>query len=298
MPTKKVLVLHGYSQNANIFSKRLAALRKQCRGVEMIFLDAPHVLQPVDLFGDTPESFDGASDPASDPTLTPRGWWKFADSAKAKYVGIEATLDLIRDTLKTTRFDVHLVSLSRLKVRLMFCHRESSALGMPPCMNPSAAKMRCTGSQGAALATLIAALLERPHLYPPFLVDGHSLHPPFQYCVSVAGFKARDPVGDTILSPGFSTPTLHILGKTDIIVTGERAKTILDLTINKRVEEHEGGHFVPLKANWRKFLSEYLREGPTANIPSPSAIPVSAPTSGAARPVSAEDQAPVVSPPV
>ncbi|ESK83977.1 ovarian cancer-associated 2 protein-like protein [Moniliophthora roreri MCA 2997] len=263
MPTKKVLVLHGYSQNANIFSKRLAALRKQCRGVEMIFLDAPHVLQPVDLFGDTPESFDGASDPASDPTLTPRGWWKFADSAKAKYVGIEATLDLIRDTLKTTRFD--------------------GVFGF---------------SQGAALATLIAALLERPHLYPPFLVDGHSLHPPFQYCVSVAGFKARDPVGDTILSPGFSTPTLHILGKTDIIVTGERAKTILDLTINKRVEEHEGGHFVPLKANWRKFLSEYLREGPTANIPSPSAIPVSAPTSGAARPVSAEDQAPVVSPPV
>ncbi|KAK7033988.1 Family of serine hydrolases 3 [Paramarasmius palmivorus] len=253
--TKKVLVLHGYAQNANIFSKRLAALRKQCKGVELFFLDAPHILQPVDLFGDTPESLDSASDPA----LTPRGWWKFSDSAKTQYVGIETTLDLIRDTLKSTRYD--------------------GVLGF---------------SQGAALATLITALLERPHLYPPFLIDGQSPHPPFQYCVSVAGFKARDPIGDTILSPGFSTPTLHILGKTDVIVTEERAKTILDVTINKRVEEHEGGHFVPSKANWRKFLSEYLREGPAVDIPSPSAISVSAPSSGTATPVTAETIPPPV----
>ncbi|KAF9269458.1 FSH1-domain-containing protein [Marasmius fiardii PR-910] len=245
MATKRVLVLHGYAQNANIFSKRLAALRKQCKGVELVFLDAPHVLKPVDLFGDTPDSLDSSSDPAS----TPRGWWKFEDSAKTVSVGLEETLSLIRDTLNASKFD--------------------GILGF---------------SQGAGLATLIAALLENPHAYPPFLVDGQPPHPPLQYCVSVAGFKPNLSLSEAVLSPGFTTPTLHILGRTDVIVTEERSKSILDVTINSRVEEHDGGHFVPSKANWRKFLSDYLREGPEADLPSPGSMP-SAPPSGTATPV-------------
>ncbi len=35
-----------------------------------------------------------------------------------------------------------------------------------------------TGSQGAALAAIVAALLEKPESYPPFLVDGKPPHPP------------------------------------------------------------------------------------------------------------------------
>ncbi|KAG7095630.1 hypothetical protein E1B28_006353 [Marasmius oreades] len=202
MSSKTVLVLHGYAQNATIFSKRLAALRKQCKGVELVFLDAPHILQPVDLFGDTAGSLDSSSDPA----LTPRGWWKFEDSAKTIVIGLDTTLSLIRDTLNAKRFD--------------------GIMGF---------------SQGAGLATLIAALLEKPDAYPPFLIDGQPPHPPFQYCVSVAGFKPKLSLSETVLSPGFTTPTLHIIGRTDVIVTEERSKSILDVTINKRVEEHDGG---------------------------------------------------------
>ena len=67
-----------------------------------VFLDAPHILQPVDLFGDTPESLDSPSDP----NLAPRGWWKFEDAAKTIVIGLEATLVLIRDTLHGSKFDV------------------------------------------------------------------------------------------------------------------------------------------------------------------------------------------------
>ncbi|KAI3618743.1 ovarian cancer-associated 2 protein-like protein [Moniliophthora roreri] len=294
--TKKILVLHGYAQNANIFSKKLGAIRKQCKDVEMIFLDAPHVLTAADLFGDTPEALDSASDP----TLTPRGWWKFADSTKTTYVGLEATLDFIRDTLKSMRFD--------------------GILGF---------------SQGAGLATLITALVGtlclrkfsshratslkgRIFIRPSWSMDNHHtllckylilsfldqklIVRRSEYCVSVSGFKPRDSISETVLSPGFSTPTLHILGKTDAIVTGERSKLILEVTLNKRVEEHEGGHFVPSKANWRKFLSAYLTEGPWADIPSPSSISVSAPPSGTVTPTTeAQMQAvvvPLVPPPV
>ncbi|KAJ8074817.1 Family of serine hydrolases 3 [Marasmius tenuissimus] len=246
MVVKRVLVLHGYAQNAHIFSKRLAALRKQCKDVELVFLDAPHVLQPVDLFGDTPEALDSASDP----NLTPRGWWKFEDAAKTVVIGLEATLDLIRDTLHGSKFDY-----------VLFV--DSTDI-VPEDLLPQ---------------------LEKPETYRPFLIDGRAPHPPLEYCVSVAGFKPRLPLSELVLAPGFSTPTLHVIGRTDVIVPEERSKSILDLTINKRVEEHEGGHFVPSKANWRKFLSDYLREGPHADLPSPSSMP-SAPSSGTATPVS------------
>ncbi|KAJ2985043.1 hypothetical protein NUW54_g10286 [Trametes sanguinea] len=70
MAAKKVLMLHGYAQNATIFSKRLGALRKTCgKDIDFgsavacllsvhttltpdcltVFVDAPHVLTPADL---------------------------------------------------------------------------------------------------------------------------------------------------------------------------------------------------------------------------------------------------------
>lgn len=41
-------------------------------------------------------------------------------------------------------------------------------------------------SQGAAFAAIIAALLEKPETYPPFLVDGKPPHPPM--CVLSRNF--------------------------------------------------------------------------------------------------------------
>jgi hypothetical protein len=35
-------------------------------------------------------------------------------------------------------------------------------------------------SQGAAFAAIIAAVLEKPETYPPFLVDGKPPHPPMR----------------------------------------------------------------------------------------------------------------------
>ena len=44
-----------------------------------------------------------------------------------------------------------------------------------------------------------------------------------------------------LFDPNFSTPILHILGRTDIIVVEERSKELLDISANKRVEWHDGG---------------------------------------------------------
>lgn len=252
-PTPKVLVLHGYGQSAHIFSKRLAALRKSFgKDLEFVFINAPHVLEPVDLTGHgiTLDAL-GASEVSAvseDPALKPRAWYK-SDPTRTRTDGLEESLAFLRDTLKAQRLE--------------------GVFGF---------------SQGAAMAALLAALLERPHRYAPFLVDGEPPHPPLKFCVSVSGFKIAGPMSAAVFSDGYATPTLHVLGKNDIIVVEERSRVLINISIGKRVEEHDGGHFVPSKASWRTFLKAYMLNL-TGNIPSPGTSSVSQPGSGAATPL-------------
>lgn len=61
------------------------------------------------------------------------------------------------------------------------------------------------------------------------------------FCISVAGFKPFGEFSDAIFLPNYSTPTVHVLGKTDVIVVEERARTLIDVSANARVEYHDGG---------------------------------------------------------
>lgn len=234
-PTK-VLMLHGHSQNASIFSKRLGALRKSMgKGIEMVFVDGPIVLLPVDLDGPSSLAALGASEAnttSSDPSTMPRAWWK-SNPERTIAHGLEDSILLLRDILQRDRYD--------------------GVFGF---------------SQGAAMAALLAALLEKPHSYPPFLIDGEAPHPPFKFCVAVSGFKAPGSLSAETFGTSYYTPTLHVLGRNDVIVVEERSKSLLDLSHNKRLEEHDGGHFVPSKANWREFFRNYLTD-PLGVIPSP-----------------------------
>lgn len=241
---RTVLVLHGYSQNGSIFSKRLGALRKECaKDIDFVFLDAPHILKPAELahqanrmqsLGLRAEiQSNEATIAETDPESPPRAWWK-ASKDRTKAFGLEESILVVRAALKERKFD--------------------GVLGF---------------SQGAAFAAVISALLERPELYPPFMVNDQPPHPPFEFCVAVSGFRLNDPFCHPLFTPSYSTPTLHILGKTDVVVVEERSKQLIDVSSNKRVEEHAGGHFVPSKGNWRKFLAAYLKN-PSAPHPSPS----------------------------
>ncbi|CAL1711545.1 unnamed protein product [Somion occarium] len=248
---KKVLMLHGYAQSAAILSKRLGAVRKACgKDIDFVFLDAPHVLSPADMAStfNSPQELGAAEASENDPALLPRAWWH-VDSERKRTDGLEATLVYLRDVLKKDHYE--------------------GVFGF---------------SQGASMAALLAALLERPQVFPDFLVDGQPPHPPLTFCVAVAGFKPIGPLSEAIFQSSYSTPTLHVLGRMDVIVVEERAKTLLDVSANKRVEWHDGGHFVPSKANWRAFFRDYLRN-PTGDVPSPGPASNSQPPSGVATPV-------------
>ncbi|KIJ41081.1 hypothetical protein M422DRAFT_75668 [Sphaerobolus stellatus SS14] len=250
MATRKILMLHGYSQNATIFYKRMSAIRKACeKNVEFVFLDAPTVLLVSDLPGHSLEWLQAAEANAApsepDDALTPRAWWR-ANEDKTTYYGLEQSIELVRETLKKTRFN--------------------GVLGF---------------SQGASMAAIVAAILERPESYPGFVVNGQPIHPKLDFFIPVSGFLPLDTSMEHILSttsPKLTTPSLHIIGDTDVIVVPERSQILLDACDQDtaRVERHEGGHFVPSKTNWRNFFKEYISKfAPGVQIasPTPSAAP-------------------------
>jgi Serine hydrolase (FSH1) len=125
---------------------------------------------------------------------------------------------------------------------------------------------------------------------PVFLICFIIDQPPLvsrEFCISVSGYRLNDPFCLEFLVPGYSTPTLHILGKTDIVVVEERSRQLIEVSENPRVEEHNGGdsyllvpsnvvadlwlgHFVPSQSAWRKFFANYMND-PSGQHPSPNA---------------------------
>jgi len=140
---------HRYSQNANIFSKRVShhpikIKINYCRSflwnfTQMpsdgshpesmqqgrwtwyispccqssiniycfiqVFVDGPHILQPVDLVGSSTSQFGASEASNSEPTLTPRAWWKTNEEGTQAF-GLDVSLATLRDILKAGRYEV------------------------------------------------------------------------------------------------------------------------------------------------------------------------------------------------
>ncbi|WOO79480.1 Dihydrofolate reductase [Vanrija pseudolonga] len=111
-------------------------------------------------------------------------------------------------------------------------------------------------SQGAAMAAALAALLEKPGLHPDF--PANDKLKPLKFAIAVGGFKPRSEVPDFTNYFPLQTPVLHVVGKTDPVVSGKASKQLQDACPSSRVETHEGGHVTPGGEEWAGFLSEYI----------------------------------------
>lgn len=72
----------------------------------------------------------------------------------------------------------------------------------------------------------------------------------------MSGFRLNDPFGLEFLVPSYSTPTLHILGKTDVVVVEERSRQLIEISENSRVEEHNGGESHTVY--WQSGVADYI----------------------------------------
>jgi len=78
-------------------------------------------------------------------------------------------------------------------------------------------------------------------LFPPYLLGLRSLFR--EFCVSAAGYLPSGPIRTPLFTPSYSTPTLHVLGRTDVVVVEERSNQLLAVSANQRIEYHPGGTF-------------------------------------------------------
>ncbi|KAF8320346.1 hypothetical protein DL93DRAFT_2163971 [Clavulina sp. PMI_390] len=123
-------------------------------------------------------------------------------------------------------------------------------------------------SQGGALAALLVAMLERPDALPKVKIN----HIPMKFGIFMAGFKTLDLTVTHIFDELVTTPTVHIIGKTDFIVGKKRSQPLIDACQNPRVEWHEGGHHIPRDASWGAFFKAYLAAWDPDSTISPSEV--------------------------
>jgi hypothetical protein len=132
-----------------------------CSAHLAVFVDGPIVLQPVDLDGFTSSAL-GASEitaATSDPTLTPRAWYK-ANPDRTVAKGLEDSLQMLKDVLLRDHYVVsldpyllvHKIRAPFLRVFLVSGGLRANHTGFHlDCFLPF--------SQGAAVAALLTALV-------------------------------------------------------------------------------------------------------------------------------------------
>jgi pimeloyl-ACP methyl ester carboxylesterase len=91
-------------------------------------------------------------------------------------------------------------------------------------------------SQGAALTGLLTAVQESGTAPPEF-------H--FEFAVMVGGFTSDLPTHAELLRHKLTTPSVHVIGRTDVIVPRKDSLRLADRFADPLIIEHPGGHTVP-----------------------------------------------------
>ncbi|XP_050677833.1 esterase AGAP003155 isoform X1 [Leptidea sinapis] len=250
-PKMKILVFHGYRQNAKSYKAKIGAIRRTLvRSSQLIFLSAPHqVAREDDDSSDEDErsscvdsednTFSGKclGGPAKgfEETLEhqdERSWWFNSEdntfSGKClggPAIGFEETLRLIEDTVKEHGpFD--------------------GLMGF---------------SQGACLVGLLAAMQQKGYLSFSF-----------KFVICISGFRSGSLVHKGFYDEGINLPSLHVFGNADSIVPKEMCEALINLFPNPAIVEHAGGHFVPCSGSIRIAYLDYLDDRHKAIYGTPS----------------------------
>ncbi|KAL2065868.1 hypothetical protein VTL71DRAFT_3538 [Oculimacula yallundae] len=248
----KVLMLHGYTQSGPLFHAKTRALEKLLTKAFPASPPLPHkpssvpghlssypggiqLIYPTAPIRLQPADIPGFTSDQSSENEDPDawGWWK-KDSSTGEYTGLKEGLETIRKAV-------------------------SEAGGIDGVIG---------FSQGAAMAAILASLLERGR-ETPFSSSFSALQqthpqpqPPLLFFVSYSGFYAPSPTYAPFYEPPIKTRSLHVIGSLDSVVEEERSQGLVE-----RCEEesrtrvvHPGGHFVPVGKEYAGVLVGWLRD--------------------------------------
>lgn len=242
-PALKVLMLHGYTQNGTLFHAKTRALEKHLQkifpGLSLSYPTGPLQLKPSDVPGFDPST---SEDPDS---IEAYGWWRRSDTTDPpEYVGLDQGLDTVAKVIEAEGpFD--------------------GIIGF---------------SQGAALAAMVASLLEgesrkqafekarsKSALAIPYPAAFARLnHPPLKFCVAYCGFIAPgERYRGFYEDPQIQTPVCHFIGSLDSVVDETRTQALVDATGGPgktQIVTHPGGHFVPSGKQYLAIVAAFIKQ--------------------------------------
>ncbi|KIX04953.1 40S ribosomal protein S27 [Rhinocladiella mackenziei CBS 650.93] len=242
-PGIKILMLHGYTQNGPLFHAKTRAMEKHLQkvfpGASLSYPTGPLHLKPSDVPGwDTRTSEDPDNTEAY-------GWWRRSDiSDPPEYVGLERGLESVaRILVSEGPFD--------------------GVIGF---------------SQGAALAAMLASLLEgesrkqafqkaqslSPLAIPyPSSFEGLN-HSPLKFCAAYCGFRAPgERYRGFYEDPPIQTPVCHFIGSLDTVVDETRTQALVDASGGAEMTQvvtHPGGHFVPSGKQYLDIVAAFIKQ--------------------------------------
>jgi fermentation-respiration switch protein FrsA (DUF1100 family) len=202
-----ILFLHGYTQSGPLFSAKTKAVQKVLTKALGASATMHFPTAPLKL---QPADIPGNSEqPAEAETETDAyGWWRRSDPS-GEYIGLPEMFAFLSEYLDTHGpFD--------------------GVVGF---------------SQGAALAAILAAVLERDRPRPEGFTTSH---PELKFAACYSGFRAPERYEEWY-TPNIKTPTLHVIGSLDTVVDEERSLALVKACEkgDERTVYHPGGHYLP-----------------------------------------------------
>lgn len=239
----KMLMLHGFAQSGPCFQIKTRPLTKVLRktisdyynvvpeDVELVIPTAPLQLRASDLCGTCAEGqqFFGDSDTWA--------WWQNLDTT-SQYVGIESSLAALILLVQKHGPFTGVVGFSQgATLAVMFASWcESRSV-------PGRSEALRDMSNGN---TLLSQLLSSP---PQSRLD-------FALCFS--GFRGTPSFYHGFYAPKIVTPTIHILGQLDTMVSSADSEDLINSCFEPKVLQHQGVHFVPRDVGVLDQISKYL----------------------------------------
>ncbi|KAF7725970.1 hypothetical protein EC973_009116 [Apophysomyces ossiformis] len=210
-PRLRILCLHGLAQNKAVLYNKTAALRKALDDVaEFVYVNAPHSV-PLPEYSTVEEREMSYNEEVSEGKMKDQTWYD-GGANQSGYIDERGKCLFIYE---------HLLKQILCLIKGPF----DGILGF---------------SQGACFAALLAALLEN-RSYPELLSPEFN-HPPLKFVVLIAGMKAVTQEATSQLHrTKLKTPSLHICGDSDTVVSSEQMQFLADWFDNPVVFKHPGG---------------------------------------------------------
>ena len=110
-------------------------------------------------------------------------------------------------------------------------------------------------SQGAGFAGLLL------NIFDQLVPEKQSA---LKFAVLYSGFRAQPEVLQHYYTPAITTPSLHILGSLDTVVSEERTLKLFDACTEdtRTLLRHPGGHFVPNAKPYIKAVTDFISKLP------------------------------------